>query len=243
MAKYTIDAIGWISSPFTQKFAVPRQPGLVTAAEATIILNPPYAQPDMLRGLSEFSHLWVSFLFHQNIAQGWQPLVRPPRLGGNEKLGVYATRSSFRPNHIGLSAVKIEAIEANADTCSIRVSGADWVHGTPVIDIKPYLPYSDQISGATGGFAAAAPTLLDTEFSATAVQQIQQLTAAFPTRYPQLTDLIRQVLAQDPRPAYHRQSAPEREYGMALWDLNIRWRVENQQNIVISVEQGFVEPQ
>lgn len=232
----TMKPIGTVHSPFAEKFAVPRQPGLVTAARATIELIGDTAQADCVRGLEQFSHLWVVFIFHQTQAQGWKPLVRPPRLGGNAKLGVLATRSTFRPNPVGLSVVKLERVRIEHDRVFIDVIGADWVNQTPVIDIKPYIPYADALPDAHGGFAQTPPPTLTTVFEATALHQVKALEAA----YPQLQLLIEQVLAQDPRPAYQRRHpADDKTYGMTLYDVNIRWQMINNQNHVISVVKGF----
>lgn len=231
----TMQPIGVIHSPYAQKFAVPRQPGLVSAARATIALLGEAAHIDCVRGLTQFSHIWVTFVFHQTQAQGWKPLVRPPRLGGNKKVGVFATRSTFRPNPLGLSVVELAEVRHDGERVLIDVIGGDWVNGTPVLDIKPYVPYADTISHAQGGFAQQRPATLTTTFSAQALAQLQALSHA----YPQLQLLIEQVLAQDPRPAYQQQQGPAKSYGMALYDLNIRWQVVNQQNHVISIVKDF----
>lgn len=236
MTSHTIEPIGFIESPYPEKFAVPRQPGLVPAARARIVLQGDYGHPDCVRGLKEFSHIWVLFLFHQTTAQGWKPLVRPPRLGGNEKRGVFATRSTFRPNNIGMSVVQIIDIKHQDKQTIIEVQGADWVNHTPVIDIKPYVPYADAIHAATGGFAPTSPEKnLMTTFSDQAREELQQLMP----HYPELQALITQVLAQDPRPAYQQHDDADREYGMTLYNVNIRWRVLNQENHVISISKGF----
>src|SRR5690606_17602514 len=181
MTSHSIEPIGFIESPSSEKFAVPRQPGLVPAAKARIVLQDGYGHPDCVRGLKEFSHIWVLFLFHQTTAQGWKPLVRPPRLGGNEKRGVFATRSTFRPNNIGMSVVQIVDIKHQDKQTIIEVQGADWVNHTPVVDIKPYVPYADAITGATGGFAPTAPEKkLITIFSAQALQELQHLVSEYP---------------------------------------------------------------
>ena len=234
--QHNIEAIGYVRSPYKEKFAVPRQPGLVAAARCCIELHGAFAKPDTTRGLEQFSDVWVVFAFHENLTQGWQPLVRPPRLGGNEKLGVFATRSTFRPNGLGLSVAKLDRIEYDKHTTKIYVAGGDWVDGTPVFDIKPYIPYADAVPHAKAGFAQQAPGAeLTTQFSATASAQLQDLAA----HYPQLQQLIEQVLAQDPRPAYQRQQASERIYGVHLYDLNIQWQVQGQQNLVINITKDF----
>lgn len=233
--KHCIETIGTIRSPFAQKFAIPRQPGLVTAAQAKIELHDEF-DSNSVRGLSGFSHIWVLFLFHENLAQGWQSLVRPPRLGGNSKVGVFASRSTFRPNSIGISVVELIEIQQRDNKAILVVRGGDWVDGTPVIDIKPYLPYADAIPDAKAGYATAAPTTaLGVKFSATAAQQLQNLEADYPT----LELLIRQVLEQDPRPAYKRHKPSDNVYGMQLYDLNIQWQVNDQQNIVLNITKDF----
>src|SRR5690554_2357523 len=148
---HSIISIGYIESPYRQKFAIPRQPGLVKSARGAIRLENEFAHPDCTRGLEEFSHLWVQFIFHETQAQGWKPLVRPPRLGGNEKRGVFATRSTFRPNAIGLSVVELVEVQLSPKP-KLIVRGLDLLDGTPIIDIKPYLPYADAIPNARGGF-------------------------------------------------------------------------------------------
>lgn len=232
---HTIEPIGVIHSPYAQKFAIPRQPGLVTAALAEIELATGYDK-STLRGLEEFSHIWVLFLFHQNLAQGWKPLVRPPRLGGNSKVGVFASRSTFRPNGIGLSVVELLDVKQHGEEIKLVVRGGDWVNGTPVIDIKPYLPYVDAILAARGGYAHNAPEArLSVAFTAQAQQQLGQLQS----QYPDLATLISQVLQQDPRPAYQLDKPSDKIYGMQLYDLNIQWQVQDQQNLVINITKDF----
>ncbi|MCC9000726.1 MAG: tRNA (N6-threonylcarbamoyladenosine(37)-N6)-methyltransferase TrmO [Candidatus Contendobacter sp.] len=214
--------IGFIHSCFRQKFGIPRQPGLVPAARATLELLPPYAQPEAVRGLEGFSHLWLLFVFHGVPVGRWQPTVRPPRLGGNQRLGVFATRSTFRPNPIGLSAVALERIERRQGQIVLHLAGVDMLDETPVLDIKPYLPYADCIVDAIGGFAGAAPALLPAvEFSPTA--------AAFCAAWPNgdLRELIAQILRQDPRPAYQQAACALRQYGMTLYDCDVQWEVRD----------------
>jgi tRNA-Thr(GGU) m(6)t(6)A37 methyltransferase TsaA len=189
--------IGVVRSCFREKFGIPRQPGLASAARATLELLPPYNQPAAVRGLEGFSHLWLVFAFHGIPAGRWQPTVRPPRLGGNRRLGVFATRSTFRPNPIGLSAVKLERIATDHGKVVLHLAGVDVLDGTPVLDIKPYLPYADCIPTATGGFATEVPPSgLAVEFSPAAAA----FCAALPVGDPR--ELITQLLRQDPRPAY-----------------------------------------
>ncbi len=223
------EAIGWVRSPFKEKFGIPRQAGLVPEISATVEIAEAFAQAEAFRGLEEFSHLWLVFAFHASAEEGWKPTVRPPRLGGNERRGVFATRSPYRPNPIGLSAVALEGIERAGARLELRVRGADLLDGTPVLDIKPYLPYADSIPLAKSGFAAEAPGPgLRVRFSAAAAQQCREREQR---DLPGLEGLIRGILQQDPRPAYRR--GPRREdggedesYGMRLHDLDVKWRVE-----------------
>lgn len=214
--------IGIIHSCFRQKFGIPRQPRLAPAARATLELLPPYSQPDAVRGLEGFSHLWLLFVFHSIPTGRWQTTVRPPRLGGNQRLGVFATRSTFRPNPIGLSAVILERIVIHRGQVTLHLAGVDLLDGTPVLDIKPYVPYADCIAEATGGFATEAPTKpLNVAFSPTA--------AAFCAAWPNenLQELIQQILQQDPRPAYQKTASHVRRYGMKLYNCDIHWEMRD----------------
>jgi len=212
--------IGTISSPYREKFAIPRQPGLVSAAESSIVLSKEFNREELLRGLDDFSHIWIVFLFHQAIRDQWKPMVRPPRLGGNQKVGVFASRSPFRPNPVGLSAVKLKRITKKQGQWCIAFEGGDLLNDTPVIDIKPYIPYADAIADAQGAYAAEPPIAdLEVTFSSIAQSQLGRLQQ----QHPQLQRLIEQVLTQQPQPAYKKQQ-PE-SYGMKLYDLNIRWRI------------------
>lgn len=217
---YRFTPIGHIRSCFRQKFGIPRQPALVPAARALLELLPPYAAPEAVRGLEGFSHIWVVFVFHGVRAGLWHPTVRPPRLGGRQRLGVYATRSTFRPNPIGLSAVELEGIEIDRGRARLRLKGVDLLDGTPVLDIKPYLPYADCIPEARGGFAPEPPTAaLNVEFS----PQAEAACAAHPGE--DLRELIVQLLRHDPRPAYLGENAPSRRHGMRLYDWDVQWEM------------------
>lgn len=217
---FSFAPVGVIRSCFREKFGVPRQPGLTPAARATLDLLPPYNQPAAARGLEDFSHVWLIFVFHGIPAGRWQPTVRPPRLGGNQRIGVFATRSTFRPNPIGLSAARLERVAIGRSGVVLHLSGVDLLDGTPVLDIKPYLPYADSIPAATGGFAADAPApVLAVDFSPAAAA----VCAAWPLG--DLRELIAQVLAQDPRPAYQRNNPHSRRYGMKLYQYDVRWEM------------------
>lgn len=215
--KYT--KIATIRNDFKTKFGVPRQSGLAPSAEACIVFEPEYRNAEALRGLEGYSHLWLLWDFSEAHREdgGWSPTVRPPRLGGNQRMGVWATRSPFRPNPIGLSSVRIESIElASPEGPRIYVSGADLMNGTPIIDIKPYLPFTDAHPEAKGGFAAVANSTiqpLDVEFP-----------EAIPTAYsPTQLEALQEVLSQDPRP--HYQHDDQRVYTMEYAGREVRFKV------------------
>ncbi len=220
-----ITPIAYIKSDFPEKFGIPRQSGLVEELTATVVFQPPYRVPDALRGLEGFSHLWLIWEFSQARREGWSPTVRPPRLGGNKRLGVFATRSPFRPNPLGLSCVRLLEIRQDREQGTVLVvSGADLLDGTPIYDIKPYLPYADCKPEAVGGFAArpkgadlavdCSPALLD--------------------RVPEdKRAALLAVLAQDPRPQY--QDDPERVYGMAFAGLEVKFRVAGERLTVTEI--------
>ncbi len=217
---FVFEPIGIIHSPFKEKFGIPRQSRLVPAAEGFLQLLPPYDRPEALQGLEGYSHVWIQFVFHQAQRGEWVPMVRPPRLGGNRKVGVFASRSPFRPNPLGLSVVQLDGVEVSGKI-GLRLSGLDLLDGTPVLDIKPYVSYSDSISDARCGFAPAAPeTRLNVRFSETAQEQISARADA-----ARLRELIVQLLSLDPRPAYKKEEEPERIYGIRLYDFDLRWRV------------------
>lgn len=227
---WQFDPVGIIHSCFAEKFAIPRQPLLAPAATASLELLPPYNQPEALEGLEGVSHLWLIFVFHA-AASGPQHLrVRPPRLGGNQRIGVFASRATHRPNPIGQSVVRLEGIEQNR----LLLSGVDLLDGTPVLDIKPYVPYADCIENAVNPLAPIPPPALPVSWSDTALAQAQ----AHQTRLGQpLVALIEQCLSQDPKPAY-QQPGPEREYGVTLWDVNVRWHYPQPDRIrVLEVSQ------
>lgn len=214
--KTELNIIAHIRTDFTSKFGIPRQSGLVDELEATIIFKPEYRNPDALRGLEEYTHLWLLWQFSECIGKEWTPTVRPPRLGGNKRMGVFATRSPFRPNPIGLSCVKLLGIEKTEKYgYVIRVSGADLLDGTPIFDIKPYLPYVDSHPEATNGFA------LDEKDGRLKVEISDDIIRIIPTE--KQAALIA-VLAQDPRPGY--QNIPERIYGIEFAGFDVRFRVD-----------------
>lgn len=219
----TMNPVAITHSGFKEKFGIPRQPGLALSMTATIELLPPYDDIDTVRGLEQCSHIWLVFVFSACVGKGWSALVRPPRLGGNDKLGVFATRSPFRPNPIGLSPVRLEAIRHQQGRVLLDVSGADLLDQTPILDIKPYLPYSDIIDDALFEIAnSIEPLDLPVHYEARARQDLLHHSQRLDQP---LQRQIEEVLRCDPRPAYHKQKQSQREYGIRLHDLNIRWLI------------------
>lgn len=227
---YSLQIIGYVRTPFKEKFGIPRQPGLVPVP-GCVEMNPPWDSPELFDELEAFSHLWLTFVFHDCIEQGWRSRVRPPRLGGNQRLGVFATRSPFRPNHLGLSVVKLERIENRKGRVVLHVRGVDLLDQTPLLDIKPYLPYTDAVPEAMGGFAPQAPQqCLDVIFCPAAQEVLQGLAEG-----EELKSLIEQLISLDPRPAYKDRGDQEHLYGMRLDNLNIRWRVAGRHAEVVEI--------
>ena len=222
-----MQVIARIHSDFPEKFGIPRQSGVVPDTRARIVFEKPYRNPDALRGIEGFSHLWLIWSFSKAERSTWSPTVRPPRLGGNTRMGVFATRSPFRPNAIGLSSVTLEKVDWDApDGPVLVVGGADLLDGTPIFDIKPYLPFADSHPDARGGFAA------EKESYALEVILPEVLEALVPE---EKRSALRGVLAHDPRPSY--QDDPERIYGVAYAGQNIRFTVANGVLTVCGVEE------
>lgn len=207
--------IAHIHSDFSEKFGIPRQSGIVEELKADVVFMPEYRNPDALRGLEGYSHIWLLWLFSESIQKSWSPTVRPPRLGGNTRMGVFATRAPYRPNPIGLSCVRLEGMDFSAkDAPVLHIAGADLMDGTPILDIKPYLPYADSIPNATGGFALQSKEdILEVIFPETLLQKVPHEKQA----------ALCSVLAQDPRPAY--QDDPKRVYGFCFAGLEIKFTV------------------
>ncbi|MGD8175060.1 tRNA (N6-threonylcarbamoyladenosine(37)-N6)-methyltransferase TrmO [Marinimicrobium sp. ARAG 43.8] len=226
MLPLTFQPIGIVRSCFVEKFGIPRQPGLAPAARAELELLPPFNDPLALEGLEQCSHLWLQFVFHQPPSDQWRPRVRPPRLGGNRRLGVFATRSPLRPNPIGLSVVRLEGVHVGTDRIWLALSGIDLLDGTPVLDIKPYVPYTDCLPDAENRFAAQAPDWIEVVFTPEASAACQQLTDQTGQDWE---TLLRQILQQDPRPQYQAPD-PERRYGMRLKNAEIHWCYQTQRN-------------
>lgn len=217
--------IARIHTDFPTKFGIPRQSGIVGSLQGQIVFEPEYRNPDIVRGLEDFSHIWIIWLFSETVRDNWSPTVRPPRLGGNMRKGVFATRSPFRPNPIGLSSVRLESIEMDPKLGPVlHVSGADLMDGTPIYDIKPYIAYTDSHPDAISGFAEKpAEYLLEVDFPDAMLQQVPE---------HHRKSLI-EVLAHDPRPQY--QKDPERVYGIAFGDLEVKFKVEERLLTVLQV--------
>ena len=223
---HTIKVVARIRSDFPQKFGIPRQSGLVDELQASIVFEPEFRNPDALRGLEDFSHIWLIWQFSGAVREDWSPTVRPPRLGGNERLGVFATRSPFRPNPIGLSCVRLTGVEQHPTLGPVlHVAGADLMDGTPIYDIKPYLPYADCKPNAVGGFAHAPkePTL-----------QVDCPPALLNRLPADRQAALLAVLAQDPRPSY--QNDPERTYGLSFAGHNVHFTVCGQRLTVHDIQ-------
>ncbi|MBQ2580082.1 MAG: tRNA (N6-threonylcarbamoyladenosine(37)-N6)-methyltransferase TrmO [Ruminococcus sp.] len=220
-----IKAIGFIKSDFPTKFGIPRQSGLCKNLTSQIVFLPQYSDENAFRGIEQFSHLWVIWGFSDSVCEKFSPTVRPPRLGGNERTGVFATRSPFRPNPLGLSCVKLERVIKQQDRIVLEISGADMKDGTPVFDVKPYIPYADCISSAQGGFAQQHSTdRLRVEFAGELLQKIPE----------QKRDALIEVLSLDPRPAY--QDDTDRTYGFEFAGFEIKFRVVDNAVTVVNIE-------
>lgn len=226
MEQLTMHIIANIHSDFPTKFGIPRQSGLVEELTAKIVFTPDYRAPEAVRGLEDFSHIWLIWQFSKAVRENWSPTVRPPRLGGNTRMGVFATRSPFRPNAIGLSCVRLLKVEPNTPEGPVlTVAGADLMDGTPILDIKPYIPYADCQPEATGGFTdTAGDFLLKVEFPPELLSMVPE----------DRREALIGVLRHDPRPSYQRNA--ERVYGMEFAGVNVRFRVEGEVLTVIEVE-------
>lgn len=226
--EHTIRVIARIHSDFPTKFGIPRQSGLVDELRSSVVFEPEYRSPEAVRGLEEFSHIWIIWQFSRAVRDGWSPTVRPPRLGGNQRLGVFASRSPFRPNSLGLSAVRLESVELHPALGPVlHVAGADLMDGTPIYDIKPYVPYADAHPQASGGFVDRVERrLLEVDCPPELLERVPEGKQA----------ALLSVLAQDPRPSYHAD--PERVYGMAFAGLEVRFTVAHTRLTVLEVSTG-----
>ncbi|MEZ8825819.1 tRNA (N6-threonylcarbamoyladenosine(37)-N6)-methyltransferase TrmO [Vibrio amylolyticus] len=228
---YSIEPIGTIQTPYKEKFAVPRQPRLVPSATSRIKLIGQANCLESVRGLNEFSHVWLLFLFDKNLEAGWKPTVRPPRLGGNERMGVFASRATFRPNGIGMSAVEVMGITQEGDQVYLELGSVDLVDGTPIVDIKPYIPYSDSIPNANASYAEEEPDTIEVIFTEHALASLKQRDDADMKKI-----VITQILAQDPRPAYKKKKADTKEYAVNLFDFNVKFTVSGNLVTVTTIE-------
>ncbi|MBR5619868.1 MAG: tRNA (N6-threonylcarbamoyladenosine(37)-N6)-methyltransferase TrmO [Clostridia bacterium] len=221
----TIEPVARIRTDFTDKFGIPRQSGRVPALQGRIVFEPSFRNPDALREIEGFSHLWLIFDFSQSHRDGWSATVRPPRLGGNRRIGVFASRSPFRPNPLGLSCVRLERIEETDDGMELIVSGVDLLDGTPIYDIKPYIPYADCIPQASGGYTESTFRYrLEVDFPAHMLDLLPE----------DKRDAVIGCLAEDPRPSY--QDDPQRIYSMRFMDYDVRFRVRDGVLTVTEVE-------
>lgn len=224
-----IEPIGVVRTCFGGKFGVPRQPGLCPSAWGELVFHEGYRSPEAVRGIEGFSHVWLIFGFHETVEQGWKPTVRPPRLGGNQRVGVFASRSTFRPNGLGLSLVRLEGVDMEAtDGPVLRLGGLDLLDGTPVYDVKPYLPYAESIPEAAAGFAGKEIRRLEVEIS-------PEAEAAFAKLTERARRVIREALSLDPRPAVRTEDS-ERVFGAPLCGKNVRFTVADGVCRVLAVE-------
>lgn len=223
MNDLTLSPIAVIHTPYKEKFSVPRQPNLVQDGTGIVELLPPYNTPEAVRGLEQFSHLWLIFQFDK-IPQGkWQPTVRPPRLGGNQRIGVFASRATHRPNPLGLSKVALRHIECENGKVLLHLGAVDLVDGTPIFDIKPYIAYADSEPAAQSSFAQEKPTAnLKVSFSPKAQSAVKKIEE----NRPHFGRFITDVIAQDPRPAYQQGKICDRIYGISLYEFNVKWRIK-----------------
>ncbi|MCP4598077.1 tRNA (N6-threonylcarbamoyladenosine(37)-N6)-methyltransferase TrmO [Neptuniibacter sp.] len=230
---FSLETVAKIKSPYKEKFGIPRQPGLAESLISRVQLLGEYANPEMARGLEQCTHIWLLFIFSECVDKGWKPTVRPPRLGGNKRMGVFSTRSPFRPNPIGMSPVKLIAIEQQGSAIELVISGADLLDGTPIIDIKPYLPYSDIIPEAECSFAPNIQLLPQSvKFSSTALEACKTIEKDIQQPVQQQ---ITELLKCDPRPAYKKNN-PDHSYGVTLHNANIRFRITDAEIIVDNIE-------
>ena len=227
MHNVNIHIIARMHSDFSTKFGIPWQSGLVDSLRSTIVFEPEFRNPDALRGIEDFSHLWIIWQFSEAVRQDWSPTVRPPRLGGNARMGVFATRSPFRPNNLGLSCVRLIGVEHTSEYGTVlHVAGADLMDGTPIFDIKPYIPYADAHPDASGGFTdTAGDFILEVCFPAPLLEKLPE----------SKREAAIAVLSHDPRPSYQRK--PDRIYGLTFAGYDIRFTVANETLQVIEVNQ------
>ena len=242
---YDFEAIGLAHTPFTQRFGIPRQPGLVPEAKGVLKIN---GHPDFqyaLRRLEEFTHIWIIFVFHAHGGNKWKPTIRPPRLGGKEKVGVLSSRSPHRPNPIGLSVVELEKIDFDAKGGpELHVRGIDLLDGTPILDLKPYIPYADSVPHANSGWAYEEIKKTPVFFEPLALQKISEIENSGEKN---LKDLIEQLLTIDPRPGFQRRELPPeaehaqgKDFGLLVKTYDVKWKIENQIFVVYDLEKKLI---
>lgn len=234
MSDLTLTPVAIIHTPYKEKFSVPRQANLVQDGTGIVELLPPYNTPEAVRGLEQFSHIWLIFQFDKILTGKWQPTVRPPRLGGNQRIGVFASRATHRPNPLGLSKVALKQIECRNGKVLLHLGSVDLVDGTPIFDIKPYVVYADSEPHAQSGFAQEKPqTHLNVIFSEAAQSAVQKQVKL----RPHFQRFITEVLQQDPRPAYQQGQYNERIYGVNLYEFNVRFQFVDENTVcVIDIE-------
>ncbi len=241
LPSFEFEAIGIAQTPFTQRFGIPRQPGLVPEAKGILKIN---KHPDFqfaLKRLEEFSHIWVIFVFHAHGGNKWKPTIRPPRLGGKEKVGVLSSRSPHRPNPIGLSVVELERIDYTAKGgVEIHVKGVDLLDGTPILDLKPYIPYADSVPNANSGWAHEEIKKTPVYFEPAALEKIHEVEK---NGYPDLKNLVEQLLTIDPRPGFQKRELPPdaehsqgKDFGLLVKDYDIKWKIQDQKFVVYDLE-------
>ena len=233
LTAHTLEPVALCHSPYKQKFAIPRQAQLAPSGQAQIQLLKPYDDLAYIEGIEQFSHLWLTFIFHENIEKGYKPSVRPPRLGGIKKMGVFATRSTFRPNGLGQSVVKLESVEHNQDQLILHVSGIDLLDQTPIVDIKPYLPYADSLPQAQAGIAQETPECVEVVFTKQAELELIKLESS---QNKIIKQWITEVLAQDPRPAHRKHKIDHKTYYSYLDRFNIQWSAQEKVIQVIHIK-------
>lgn len=232
MNQYTFTSIGTIHSCYKEKFGIPRQPALV-ASPATIEINTEYSKDEAFRELESFSHIWVIFVFHGIEHSNWKATVRPPRLGGNNRVGVFASRSMFRPNPIGLSVVELKNIERKNNKIILNIIGGDFLDLTPVLDIKPYISYADSIATAKAGYAVTKPEIkLNVILSAEVKDEINRVK----NKHPKLESIIIEILQLDPRPAYQEKKQGKNTFAIKLYEYDVKWHIENDVVVVTALD-------
>lgn len=241
LPRFDFEAIGIAQTPFTQRFGIPRQPGLVPDAKGILKIN---GHPDFqyaLKRLEEFSHIWVVFVFHAHGGNKWKPTIRPPRLGGKEKVGVLSSRSPHRPNPIGLSVVALEKIDYKAKGGpELHVNGVDLLDGTPILDLKPYIPYADSVPHANSGWAHEDIKKTEVIFEPEALEKIHEIEK---NGYPDLKNLVEQLLTIDPRPGFQKRELPPdaeqsqgKDFGLLVKDYDVKWKIQDQKFVVYDLE-------